>query len=63
MSRTTSLGGESIGDGEPVYVVGEIGINYNGEVDIAKRLIDVAVVAGCVATKFQKRIPEICVPA
>lgn len=51
-----------IGDGHPAYIIAEIGINHNGEVDIAKKLIDAAVKAGCDAVKFQKRTPEICVP-
>ena len=45
-----------------VYIIAEIGINHNGSIDIAKKLIDVAVVAGCDAVKFQKRTPELCVP-
>ena len=44
------------------YIIAEIGINHNGSLDIAKRLIDVAAVSGCDAVKFQKRNPEICVP-
>lgn len=51
-----------IGDGEPVYIIGEIGINHNGSMEIAKKLIDGAVFAGCDAVKFQKRTPELCVP-
>jgi N-acetylneuraminate synthase len=43
-------------------VIAEIGINHNGSVDIAKSLIDAAVLAGCDYVKFQKRTPEICVP-
>ena len=46
----------------PTYVIAEIGINHNGDIDIAKKLIDVAVGAGCDAVKFQKRTPSICVP-
>lgn len=45
-----------------VYVIAEIGINHNGELEIAKQLIDVAARAGCDAVKFQKRTPSICVP-
>jgi len=52
----------SIGTGEPVYVIAEIGINHNGSLDIAKKLIDEAVTAGCDAVKFQKRTPELCTP-
>ncbi|MFI7124619.1 N-acetylneuraminate synthase family protein [Nonomuraea sp. NPDC050153] len=56
------IGDLLVGDGEPVYVIGEIGINHNGDLDIARRLIDVAAEAGCQAVKFQKRTPAICVP-
>ncbi len=56
------IGNKFIGEGEPVYVIAEIGINHNGSVDIAKKIIDGAVKAGCDAVKFQKRTPEICVP-
>jgi N-acetylneuraminate synthase len=44
------------------YIIAEIGINHNGSMEIAKKLIDVAAVAGCDAVKFQKRNPEVCVP-
>jgi len=44
------------------YIIGEIGINHNGSLDNAKKLIDVAAVAGCDAVKFQKRNPDVCVP-
>lgn len=44
------------------YIIAEIGINHNGSIEIAKQLIDLAVVAGCDAVKFQKRNPEKCVP-
>lgn len=60
--KPVAIGDVLVGDGEPVYVIGEIGINHNGDVEIAKRLIDVAAEAGCQAVKFQKRTPEICVP-
>lgn len=56
------IGGHPIGAGHPVFVVAEIGINHNGDVEIAKRLIDAAKQAGCDAVKFQKRTPELCVP-
>jgi len=62
MSREVSIADRVIGDEHPTYVIAEIGINHNGEVEIAKRLIDAAVVAGCDAVKFQKRTPELCVP-
>lgn len=57
-----TIGERLVGPGEPTYVIAEIGINHNGELDLAKKLIDAAAVAGCEAVKFQKRTPEICVP-
>lgn len=45
-----------------VKVIAEIGINHNGSVELAKRLIDAAIVSGCDYAKFQKRTPDICVP-
>lgn len=51
-----------IGDGMPVFVIAEIGINHNGSVALAKKMIDGACFAGCDAVKFQKRTPELCVP-
>lgn len=56
------IGNNLIGVGHPVYVIAEIGINHNGDVNIAKRLMSVAKNAGCNAVKFQKRTPAICVP-
>jgi len=53
---------QKVGDGHPVYIVAEIGINHNGDIKAALKLIDAAVEAGCDAVKFQKRSPEICVP-
>lgn len=51
-----------IGGNQPVYIIAEIGINHNGSLDLAKKLIDEAVTAGCDAVKFQKRTPELCTP-
>jgi N-acetylneuraminate synthase len=56
------IGNSRVGDGERVLVVAEIGINHNGSLEIAKKLIDGAILAGCDAVKFQKRTPEKCVP-
>ncbi len=56
------VGAVKVGKDHPVYVIAEIGINHNGSLDVAKRLIDGAASAGCDAVKFQKRTPEICVP-
>ena len=62
MTNKVSVGKKVIGAGEPVYIIAEIGINHNGDIEIAKQLMDVAVETGCDAVKFQKRTPEICVP-
>jgi N-acetylneuraminate synthase len=58
-AQTIQLGAKTVGNGHPCYVIAEIGINHNGDVDLAKRLISVAVAAGCDAVKFQKRTVEI----
>jgi N-acetylneuraminate synthase len=62
MAKTIQVGQREVGDGKPTYIVAEIGINHNGDMDIAKGLIDAAVDAGVDAVKFQKRTPELCVP-
>lgn len=62
MAKILNVGNAKIGDGNPAYIVGEIGINHNGDVNIAKKLIAVAAAAGCNSVKFQKRNPELCVP-
>lgn len=56
------IGDKIIGEGFPVYVIAEIGINHNGSLETAKKLIKAAKKAGCDAVKFQKRTPELCVP-
>jgi len=56
------VGNRNVGDGERVFVIAEIGINHNGSLELAKKLIDRASDAGCDAVKFQKRTPEQCVP-
>jgi N-acetylneuraminate synthase len=53
----------AIGHAHAVYIIAEIGINHNGDLDLAKKLIDAAVHAGCDAVKFQKRTPHLCIPA
>jgi len=53
------LGERLVGDGHPCFVLAEIGINHNGDVRIAKKLIDVAALAGCEAVKFQKRTVDV----
>ena len=57
-----AIGGVEIGANAPVYVIAEIGLNHNGDVEIAKRLIDVAADSGASAVKFQKRTPAISTP-
>ncbi len=53
------LGDRSVGDGEPCLLLAEIGINHNGDVQLAKKLIDVASLCGCEALKFQKRTIDV----
>ena len=57
--REVRLGDRPVGDGNPAFVLAEIGINHNGDVSNAKKLIDVAVFAGCEAVKFQKRTVDV----
>lgn len=51
-----------ISDHSPIYLIAEIGINHNGSIELAKKLIDMAVSCKCNAVKFQKRTLELCVP-
>jgi N-acetylneuraminate synthase len=53
------FGSKTIGPGKPCYVVAEIGINHNGDIDLAKKLINVALGADCDAIKFQKRTIDV----
>ena len=53
------IGDKEIGEGYPTYIIAEIGINHNGDIDLAKKMISAAKVAGCDAVKFQKRTVEI----
>ncbi len=53
------LGSKLVGTGQPCYVIAEIGINHNGDIDLAKQLINVAAGAGCSAVKFQKRTIDV----
>jgi N-acetylneuraminate synthase len=57
------IGNRLIGDGHPCYVIAEIGINHNGDIETARKLIDVAAAAGCDAVKFQKRTIGVVYPA
>lgn len=62
MTREIKFGNRMIGDGHPAYIIAEIGINHNGDLEIAKKIIDAAVHAGADAVKFQKRTPEVSTP-
>lgn len=57
--KAVKIGNKWVGAGQPTYVVGEIGINHNGDLDITRRLIEAAAAAGCDAVKFQKRTVDV----
>ncbi len=61
--KTIRIGNRLIGADNPTYIIAEIGINHNGSLEIAKKLIDSAASSDCDAVKFQKRTPHLCVPA
>jgi N-acetylneuraminate synthase len=62
MAKTIRLGDKLVGDGHPCYIIGEIGINHNGDMQIVRKLIDYAEVFDFQCVKFQKRNPDKCVP-
>lgn len=59
MTTTVEIAGRRIGAGEKCYVIAEIGINHNGDLDIARKLISAALLSGCDAVKFQKRTVDV----
>ena len=59
MSKCVKIADKIIGDGYPCFIIAEIGINHNGSVGLAKKMIDIAVTTGCDAVKFQKRTIDI----
>ena len=59
MKKIVKIGDKPVGDGQPTFIIAEIGINHNGSIDTAKSLIDVAVKCGCDAVKFQKRTVDV----
>lgn len=61
-NKKIKIGNRYVGEGEPLYLIAEIGINHNGDMQIAKRLLDAAYATGWDCAKFQKRTPEICIP-
>ena len=59
MTSSVKIGNALVGAGQPCFVVAEIGINHNGDVELAKKLIDASILAGCDAVKFQKRTVDV----
>src|SRR5208283_14628 len=57
--NTLKIGGIPVGDGHPCFIIAEIGINHNGDIALAGKLIELAEAAGCHAVKFQKRTVEV----
>lgn len=57
--KCVNIADRVVGDGYPCFIIAEIGINHNGSVDLAKRMIDIAVTTGCDAVKFQKRTVDV----
>ena len=57
--KCVKIGNKTVGDGYPCFIIAEIGINHNGSVNLAKKMIDIAVTTGCDAVKFQKRTVDI----
>ncbi|MEY4347951.1 MAG: hypothetical protein RIS43_370 [Actinomycetota bacterium] len=62
MANALQIGKHKIGDGLPIYFIAEIGLNHNGSMENAKKLIKIAAEAGAQAVKFQKRTPAISTP-
>lgn len=62
MKREIKIGKRLVGDDYPTYLIAEIGINHNGDLEIAKKMIAAAVHAGADAVKFQKRAPQVSTP-
>lgn len=57
--RCVKIGNKTVGEGYPCFIIAEIGINHNGSVKLAKRMIDIAKTTGCDAVKFQKRTVDV----
>jgi N-acetylneuraminate synthase len=59
MNETVKIADRQVGDDHPCFVVAEIGINHNGDLDLVRKLISAAATAGCDAVKFQKRTVDV----
>jgi N-acetylneuraminate synthase len=59
MAKPVQIGNRLVGDDQPSFIVAEIGINHNGDINTTKKLIDAAMLAGCDAVKFQKRTVDV----
>ena len=59
MGNTIKIGNRLVGEGQPCFIVAEIGINHNGSLDLVRKLIAGSVIAGCDAVKFQKRTVDV----
>ncbi len=57
--KAVKIADRLVGDGQPCFIIAEIGINHNGSVELAKKMIDIAVTTGCDAVKFQKRTVDV----
>ena len=57
--KSVKVGNYKIGKGYPCFIIAEIGINHNGNIELAKKLIDIAATSGCQAVKFQKRTVDV----
>ena len=60
--RNIKLGGIDVGESSKVFMIAEIGINHNGDLAIAKKLMDAASACDYHCAKFQKRTPDLAVP-
>ena len=59
MAKIVKIADKIIGEGYPCFIIAEIGINHNGSVNLAKKMIDIAITTGCDAVKFQKRTVDV----
>lgn len=59
MIKCVNIADRIIGDGQPCFIIAEIGINHNGSLALAKKMIDIASTTGCDAVKFQKRTIDV----